>query len=157
MSNQTYSDKLRSPKWQKLRLEKMVEAEWRCEICGDEEEELNVHHIRYVKSLEPWDYSKSELQCLCRTCHTLCHANADKVLKYAKNKLHLPEHPRRIDVWRHLWEINWRDFEMLDDQGQAEYAALSKRLRTLYKEALDLRNRELSKIGSGFESRKGGE
>lgn len=81
MSND-YSEKLRSTKWQKLRLEKMQSCDWKCQVCGDADEELNVHHKQYKNGHEPWQYKLEELECLCRTCHQLCHLDAWKINNY---------------------------------------------------------------------------
>src|SRR6478752_2928960 len=62
-----YSEKLRHPKWQKKRLEVLQRANWTCEACGDNEENLQVHHLIYSKG-EPWDAPNNTLECLCETC-----------------------------------------------------------------------------------------
>lgn len=69
-----YAKKLTDPKWQRKRLEVMQAANWKCQICGDAKEELNVHHPDYDKGMEPWEYLNRSLQCLCKTCHTISHA-----------------------------------------------------------------------------------
>lgn len=74
-----YSEKLKDPRWQRRRLEKMSASEWKCEICGDGKEELHVHHPYYDSEKEPWEYSDINLQCLCSTCHTLSHLDRKKV------------------------------------------------------------------------------
>jgi len=77
-----YAQKLQDPRWQRKRLEVMQAADWKCVICGDEKEELNVHHPVYSANCEPWDYLN--LQCLCKTCHTINHATKWKLLIHAK-------------------------------------------------------------------------
>ena len=64
-----YSDKLKSPKWQRRRLEIMKRDKFKCKKCGDEETTLNVHHKIYKKGVEPWEYENSELVTLCEHCH----------------------------------------------------------------------------------------
>ena len=78
-----YAQKLQDPRWQRKRLEVMQAAGWKCVICGDEKEELNVHHPAYDSSLEPWQYNN--LQCLCKTCHTIQHLPKDKMKIHAKS------------------------------------------------------------------------
>ena len=56
----TYSDKLKSPKWQKKRLEILQRDNFTCFNCGDTERTLHVHHESYIKGKEPWDYTKEE-------------------------------------------------------------------------------------------------
>lgn len=64
-----YAQKLRDPRWQKMRLEVMQRDEFRCQGCFDAEETLNVHHNYYTPGNAPWDYPKESLVTLCETCH----------------------------------------------------------------------------------------
>jgi hypothetical protein len=73
----TYWEKLRDPRWQRKRLEIMNRAGFKCEECGNDKETLNVHHLIYHKSFDPWDYSSSELKCLCERCHEVWHKLKD--------------------------------------------------------------------------------
>lgn len=66
---ETYSEKLKSPKWQRKRLEIMKRDKFKCVKCGDEETTLNVHHKVYHDGLEPWEYENSDLATLCEDCH----------------------------------------------------------------------------------------
>lgn len=63
-----YSEKLRDPRWQKMRLEIMQRDRFRCRICHSEEDTLNVHHIVYEKG-EPWEARERDLLTLCENCH----------------------------------------------------------------------------------------
>ena len=65
----TYSQKLKDPRWQKMRLEVLERDEWSCTLCGDAENTLHVHHCYYDSSLEPWDYPKESLKTVCEDCH----------------------------------------------------------------------------------------
>lgn len=62
-----YSTKLKSPKWQKKRLEVFNRDNFSCRTCGDTETELHVHHLKYTG--EPWDAPLEDLQTLCKDCH----------------------------------------------------------------------------------------
>lgn len=64
-----YSEKLRDPRWQKMRLKVMERDEFRCVICGDDASTLNVHHRWYEGGREPWDYPVESLVTLCESCH----------------------------------------------------------------------------------------
>lgn len=69
-----YSDKLKSPKWQKKRLEIMDRDNFKCRTCLDDKKTLHVHHIFYdSKYKNPWDYPNCLLITLCDDCHTLEH------------------------------------------------------------------------------------
>lgn len=41
-----------------------------CQVCQDETTTLHVHHVRYIKGREPWDYKDFYFVTLCETCHT---------------------------------------------------------------------------------------
>lgn len=64
----TYADKLRSPKWQKYRLEIMQRDAFICQKCGDKETTLNVHHLKYSGE-NPWDAPAYDLITVCEDCH----------------------------------------------------------------------------------------
>lgn len=77
MAKLTYWQKLKDPRWQKKRLEVMQEKDFCCEVCGDAEETLNVHHKEYFKGLEPWEYGNNQLAVLCESCHESMHDKLD--------------------------------------------------------------------------------
>ena len=62
-----YSKKLANPKWQKKRLEILARDEWKCRICGDNEIELQVHHLQYKGA--PHEQENEFLLTLCAECH----------------------------------------------------------------------------------------
>ena len=70
----TYGEKLRSPKWQKRRLEILNRDKFTCRLCGDKETQLHVHHLRYERGCDPWDYRDSSLVTVCENCHEELHA-----------------------------------------------------------------------------------
>jgi len=65
----TYQEKLKDPRWQKLRLEIFERDEWMCRCCQDDENTLMVHHLSYSPGKEPWDYPPDNFLTLCKTCH----------------------------------------------------------------------------------------
>lgn len=69
----SYSEKLKDPRWQKKRLEMLESSGFRCESCGDTEEELHVHHVYYKKDAMPWDYTDDAYMVLCTKCHNKWH------------------------------------------------------------------------------------
>lgn len=69
MKTKSYSAKLKDPRWQRKRLEVMERDKFTCQICGDTETSLQVHHIKYQKGKEPWDYPNDLLVTLCKHCH----------------------------------------------------------------------------------------
>ena len=66
-----YSEKLKDPRWQKLRLEIFERDEWACQICGDTENMLAVHHTYYESQKDPWEYPLKSLITLCEDCHRI--------------------------------------------------------------------------------------
>lgn len=77
MAKKTYYEKLKDPQWQKKRLEVMQANDFCCEVCGDNEATLNVHHKEYFKGHEPWEYEINQLACLCESCHECQHDEFD--------------------------------------------------------------------------------
>lgn len=84
-----YADQLKSPKWQRKRLEIMNRDGWRCTKCKDENEQLQVHHSRYIRGLMAWDYPDHLLITLCHSCHKNEHFPATVPLTPRK-KMMLP-------------------------------------------------------------------
>ena len=69
----SYAEKLKDPRWQKKRLEIFERDGWECVRCGDATTELHVHHKRYDKWKNPWDYNNQDLETLCEFCHKNKH------------------------------------------------------------------------------------
>ena len=69
MNKVDYVELLKSPKWQKKRLQIMRRDKWRCVQCGWDEDQLHVHHKYYLKDKKPWEYPNDALITLCEGCH----------------------------------------------------------------------------------------
>jgi hypothetical protein len=65
----TYAQKLRDPRWQKMRLRIMERDGFACRHCGDTRTTLNVHHKYYCWGAAPWEYEEHLLLTLCERCH----------------------------------------------------------------------------------------
>jgi len=76
-----YSDKLKSPKWQKKRLEIFQRDSFTCERCKSTEKTLNVHHTAYIANCEPWDYPNFYYMTLCDDCHQEEHDQRESLEK----------------------------------------------------------------------------
>lgn len=70
----TYSEKLRDPRWQKMRLNVMGRDCFACRHCSSKEKTLNVHHHYYTKGAMPWEYDPDVLITLCEDCHAMHEA-----------------------------------------------------------------------------------
>ena len=77
MNKSDYIKQIKSPKWQKRRLEIMQKDNFTCQICGDKESTLNVHHLVYHKGRNIWEYEDWELITLCEDCHEWQHSLKD--------------------------------------------------------------------------------
>ena len=55
----------------------MERDEFTCQGCGDKDSTLNVHHLRYIKGRNVWDYDDLILITLCESCHELNHSEYD--------------------------------------------------------------------------------
>lgn len=79
----TYSEKLKDPQWQKMRLKVMERDNWQCQSCGDKKLTLHIHHKIYLKGKEPWESQESDLVTLCEKCHKYekeCRASFEEEL-----------------------------------------------------------------------------
>ena len=90
----SYANKLRDPRWRKLRMDVLNMRGHKCQDCGrgngeramesDEpldECRLEVHHGYYVPQCEPWDYPVYALIVLCGACHHHRHTIEREVAK----------------------------------------------------------------------------
>lgn len=135
----TYSEKLKDPRWQKMRLQVMERDDFTCRDCKSKTETLNVHHSHYRKGAEPWDYEDRFLITLCEECHKEAEAHRELLLKATAD----PERQRRIltfailsaggstpysgafspmldDIWSAMIsEKGVRDAMLKDDQSEA--------------------------------------
>ena len=68
----TYAEKLQDERWIARSKEIKVWDSEVCQLCGDNTH-LQVHHLCYDKSREPWEYPKKSLVTLCDKCHKTMH------------------------------------------------------------------------------------
>jgi hypothetical protein len=97
MTDKTYWEKLKDPRWQKLRLEAMQKANFTCEVCNDTETSLNVHHREYFKGNEPWEYNTNQLSVVCEKCHEGHHDDFN-LLKWVSSYALLAGNGNRNDA-----------------------------------------------------------
>ena len=70
----TYSEQLKSPLWQRKRLEVMKALGFKCQSCGDPLKTLNVHHKKYKAGRKAWEYELTDFSVLCNDCHKIAHS-----------------------------------------------------------------------------------
>lgn len=75
--SESYSSKLRDPRWQKKRLEILERDNFMCRVCSDKDDTLFVHHLSYDK--EPWTVPDESLVTLCEFCHNQTEAMIKRV------------------------------------------------------------------------------
>ena len=64
-----YKKQYLHPNWQKKRLEILDRDKFTCQMCGDNDKTLHVHHLCYHGEKEVWDYDNCYLTTLCVSCH----------------------------------------------------------------------------------------
>lgn len=67
--SKAYTEKLKDPRWQKMRLQVLERDGWCCQLCFNGEDTLHVHHFYYERGREPWDYPIEAFTTLCESCH----------------------------------------------------------------------------------------
>ena len=70
----SYQRILKSPKWQKKRLEILNRDNFKCVACSNDLDELHVHHSYYDAGKLAWEYSNNSLYTLCHDCHEYIHS-----------------------------------------------------------------------------------
>lgn len=74
-----YLDKLKDPRWQKKRLQILKRDAFTCQDCGETTKTLHIHHKRYIRGHEPWEYKNWMLTTVCEDCHERRHAEKKPV------------------------------------------------------------------------------
>ena len=64
-----YGEKLKDPRWQKMRLEIFKRHGWACRWCHAKKRTLAVHHLWYETEAEPWEATPESLLTVCESCH----------------------------------------------------------------------------------------
>lgn len=72
-----YEQQLKDKRWE-LKAENIrIRDKHKCRLCGANDVQLDVHHIRYIYGRAPWDYDDGDLVTLCHDCHEKFHAKQD--------------------------------------------------------------------------------
>jgi 5-methylcytosine-specific restriction endonuclease McrA len=74
-----YQEQIKSPAWQKKRLEILNRDKFKCLMCGDSETELHVHHLYYDRDLKIHEYDQECYVTLCKKCHVVAHKEIAKI------------------------------------------------------------------------------
>lgn len=79
-AGKSYSDLLRHPQWQKMRLKVLERDAFQCQACFATERTLHVHHEVYRKGAAPWEYELGDLITCCAACHGARHGKHEEGL-----------------------------------------------------------------------------
>lgn len=82
-----YSEQIKSPKWQKRRLEILNRDNFTCQICGCTERTLHVHHTIYIPGRKVWEYKDNQLITLCEDCHQKEHGEYADIVNQIINNM----------------------------------------------------------------------
>lgn len=74
-----YKEQIKSPKWQKRRLEILQRDGFTCQVCGCKDKTLHVHHTVYIKDHNIWEYKDNQLITLCEECHEYEHMMEESI------------------------------------------------------------------------------
>lgn len=97
----SYRELLKDPRWQRRRLEIFSLRDFKCEVCGEREKTLAVHHTCYLKDdltgawKMPWEYDDCFLRLLCEECHK----QAQETMKAFKVFLGILSKEELEEVW----------------------------------------------------------
>jgi hypothetical protein len=106
MKELTYIEKLRSPAWQKKRLEALQHKNFTCEICGSKEKTLNVHHKEYFKGLDPHEYEVDQLSVVCEDCHEKQHLE-ENYLRWSSSYLNINDRNKAAIVLAGMADLDY--------------------------------------------------
>ncbi len=74
LKNMHYPEYLKTEHWQKTRKQKLTEAGYKCQLCGIENVQLDIHHNNYKNR---GNEQMTDLICLCHTCHFKFHGKKE--------------------------------------------------------------------------------
>lgn len=117
-NKKTYAEKLKDPRWQKLRLQILERDKWTCKHCGATDKTLHVHHVHYIKGAEPWEYDEDKhlLETLCCDCHEQETADLPVAKDYLISQLAFHGMANAKWLGRFGDAMGWADMESDDDR-----------------------------------------
>lgn len=73
-AKQKYKKLLEHPLWQRKRLEIMKRDGFMCRWCGNDDQLLHIHHLKYGNG-KPWEVPDEWLVAICEDCHWNAHGS----------------------------------------------------------------------------------
>lgn len=150
-----YQNYLKSPQWSEKRNKRLQIDGYKCAICGNAGQHLNVHHITYRNIMH--EDTENDLITLCRPCHAMLHRIREcSAAEYEDYKKAEPKYreARKAEAEKKISELAaveiWqRDLSVggdckIFDAGAGMIGKLSKVLGMIYPElkpnGLDIKN-----------------
>lgn len=88
-----YFDLLKDPRWYEYRIRAIGHHGNGCYLCA-ETRNIQVHHLRYIDGMNPWDYDFNDVRVYCDNCHEVVTRAADDVWNECLGML-----PHEIELW----------------------------------------------------------
>ena len=82
-------------RWIQLRNSILIRDGYKCQACNGVED-LQVHHVKYIKGGKIWDSPAKDLVTLCRECHKKVHAILKTYLKPPKGRHNVKGYGRSV-------------------------------------------------------------
>lgn len=101
-----FNEQIKSPLWQKRRLEILQKDNFTCQACGDKESQLNVHHFSYDPNKNYWEYEDWQLITLCEKCHSKEHNYFKKEINVQINEIRKLGFTN-MEIFRALIGVKW--------------------------------------------------
>jgi len=102
----TYSELLKDPRWHARKWDVLLKSGFKCQECGLETDDLQIHHRYYRAGAKPWEYADDELACLCRDCHELITDELERVHR-AVGQLPIKSLPLVVSYCQGLLAREW--------------------------------------------------
>jgi 5-methylcytosine-specific restriction endonuclease McrA len=104
-----YERRLRSRDWAQIRRDRIIDARWHCERCGDLSYDLELHHRDYDTL---GDETPEDVELLCKVCHR--RADAER-----RRRVEAARWAARVDGWASKvygeeWELT-HGYEEVDE------------------------------------------
>ena len=75
-----YKEELKSPEWQRKSCNHKYLDNYICQICGQKDKVVHVHHHFYIEGRHIWEYPDETLVTLCEDCHAKEHSFDNKMI-----------------------------------------------------------------------------
>ncbi|MGW8300440.1 MAG: HNH endonuclease [Desulfobacterales bacterium] len=115
-----YAEKLKDPRWQKVRLQVFDRDNWECLRCDCDNQTLHAHHLYYEKGKDPWEYDLKDIVTLCRKCHDKLHSDEEIMQEYTRELRPLNSFENgKVKAFNNFYEAYCLEFSlqpMIDDR-----------------------------------------